>query len=406
MDESLAREAAEAAKHEVAAKEEAAMAAGVWEDLKRSPPRFALKRTLPLGEHLHEAKAAKAAEADPIKKQAHESSATTHDEAASRPEPIRKEAKLQITIMVKEEVEDSASACPTPECEEVPEPREPEVPVPPSATMPEETCPKASQPSLCILPPRAEDEKPEPVHMPRPALLDAAKVVSPAEQNSLAQKIKRKKKKTPESEESAAAEDEEEKTKTNKRKKQATPKGKAAKAKATAKTKAKSKAAAKTKAKSSSKAKPKNAKPKTKAGKKRPAQEQDEASSDTKHYSPAKSKRKTSKPKAKAAAKKDLTQEQLAYKAKLSRKSSAYHKAKLAALKEGKSKEAATKAAKKAPWPASLLRASVLVYVCVCVHVYTSVCRYLRLPQRLMRSRTEMVYGSYWGPGKLPFGWW
>ena len=112
----------------------------------------------------------------------------------------------------------------------------------------------------------------------------------------------------------------------------------------------------KAKAKSKAKAAAAKAKAKKQAAKKQAARGEDdgEDSAGTKHYSPAKTAKKTQKEQTKARgrpkkvpAEDDLEGQR---KARLSRKSSAYHVAKSKALKQGKSLEDAVAAAKQATW--------------------------------------------------------
>ena len=338
MDEPWAELACDTARRETAAKEAAALHAGIGLETGpppyfAGPPPFLHMRTLQLPgpdpEPRENDTVDIAQEPEKAEQQTTKQATMQNETPASTAEkphecPSAKETCLAMATLVEykepcEKLAASINAAPE--------------------FMPASPAPEASPPSpptqkVTMVPiPRTlreikegveKHEECEEAALPRPALLDKAEVVTPAEQNSMAVKDPKTRRKKP----CKVAEETEEEV--PKKKSQKKPKAQAKKPKAKAKAKAKAKQAAKAKAKSKSAKDKKVAKPG-----KRKAAEPDDASENTKHYSPAKNKKGNKK-----------MDEKAEYKARLSRKSSAYHKARAAALKAGQSKEQATAAGK------------------------------------------------------------
>ena len=360
MDDAVVNTAVLATKLEVASKEAASVAAGVGGSSEGPPPFFALQRTLPLPgfpEPVGEAMTM------PVHPCPEPTPSPASPAIVSKPLPGEDEVSV---------LEPEASESPEQETnEEESTARPASLASPAGLSDPGPQCPEGESMEV------DESEDNEPGN-DRPVLAGKGMVVSPAEQNELAKKNrtgkgkgkgKRKRQQSGHSNAEEIEGAEQEAKKQAKSKAKASPKGKAKaakKPKAKASPKGKAKAGLKPKSRSTSKSEKQD--PASTPTKQQPltdASEDDETSDSTKHYSPkpqqVQSKTKHQKkatpkakqqkqPKAKGKAGKKATKDDpdSDRKAMLSRKSSAYHKARNAALKKGASKEKAKAAGKKA----------------------------------------------------------
>ena len=352
MDEDWAMEVCHQTSETVAKKEAASLAAGVGGSSTGPPPYLGngLKRTRTWA--LQECKAAKVDEKQMAAKSIEEEQKPeTAGLGKQRPAPETSDAKpaaiAEQAVAKREEMASPSEPNPSAHVEPLPAP--PQTPV--------------AQGEGAASPAAKDFEKPA-----RPVLVDTSQVISPEEQNKLAKKPGkgRGKKKKMQSESDAEIEedgDDQEgpgprKPKAKaKAKAKATAKAKAkgrAKAKAKGRPKAKSSPAAGTKAKQKVKAASSNkqqgsAKSKSKPQKKKPVEDND-GESDTQHYSPSHDKKPEAKRRGRPSKALDPNDAAAQRKAKLSRKSSAYQKARSEALRQGKTAEAATAAGKRVTW--------------------------------------------------------